>query len=305
MIYIRSFAKSSYIVRGVSLYLLVAAVLKWGSGSPADLPLFLLKTGYSPSLIFNALICMEFSLGILAFIFPHEFSACLFIVFFIFCGALVPLVIRGASSCGCFGHAINTSPVFTLALDLMIVIYLGIIRPWKNINLSRRRLVYVSSGAAVTLLVFIILPLFYLSGMDQSPTLSTGNDSYIPIFPEEWIGKRLADTEFSKIIGSQYLSFTGQMVLYKSDCEACAKHLSQLAHSAQSEQPPICLVYVPATYEHTSLIGDMPQGGSVLSTSLSDDFVYIVTTPVDIYLEGGSIISVNYVRHVGFINELQ
>ncbi len=117
------------------------------------------------------------------------------------------------------------------------------------------------------------------------------------VFPtEEWTGKLIFDTELYGYLPPDQVPLDGLVSLYRQGCDHCRDHMLQLM-STEDGQRPLTLIRVPDDEGSTPLVEIKPTGAHVTDLTLIPGIEYVVETPLDIELVGGTIMSVVKPEH--------
>jgi len=112
---------------------------------------------------------------------------------------------------------------------------------------------------------------------------------------QEWVGLDVWDSPLGQPPLEEYidvnaLPLDGIWVFYRYTCDHCAEHLAELAAS-QTGDTMIALIRLqePHDTEANRVVQQMPTGNFVQHAQLPDSLEYVITTPGELRVEGGSI----------------
>jgi hypothetical protein len=227
----------------------------------------------------------------------------------------------GAKSCGCFGAKVPMPPWLMLTIDSALLGLLLISKPWASL---RRRgipwaalIVFVATLAAVPWLVDrsaklpprpdpTLKPMVGDGATSQvsqrqtvdepaKPAQASKTRSYVIFDPSTLKGKSVYDTDIAKLVDVDKgnLPLEGTWILYRWTCDHCAAHLKDMA--ASYDGSPLGLIRLRETTDtdENGVITLMPVGPAVVMAELPDTYDYVVTTPVVMRIEAGTIVSVD------------
>jgi hypothetical protein len=116
---------------------------------------------------------------------------------------------------------------------------------------------------------------------------------FVSLDIEKWVGKSVYDTPLAKWIdgGADALPTEGLWVLWRWTCDHCARHLERLVHNP-ADVPFVTLIRLkePHDTEANRAVFLMPEGGNVIHATCPDTVEYILTTPGELWIEGGVIV---------------
>jgi hypothetical protein len=287
---------ASLAVRLAAVWLLVGAVFKLFWGTPSLLPPFVREhTPFGLDLTFHLAIAIELSIVCACFLKPRfgwPFIATLFGFFLI---VLTNDVLRGEKSCGCFGSKVNVPPAVMMVLDGSLLAFVLATKPWSSLT---------SAGLPTLLLVIAIAaswaaPWLLIQSGDAGVQITRADDGtvrtnvkYVVLEPEKWIGKTIFDVEeFTRWVPVDKIPTDGRIVLWRQGCDHCAQHLREMANEKDLSQP-ILLVQVQDDLKSSRAVDAMPSGGNVTQVALPENLDFLLTTPLEIRIEGGVVKSV-------------
>lgn len=244
-------------VRLVALWVISVALIKLFKGNPGDLPPLI--RNFAPGLLnvdlkFKLAIAIELGVSVLALLRPRWgwFGQVPMLVLFVF--ILVPLVLAGEESCGCFSGAIKMKPWVMLAIDGSGLLAILLTRPWSAITPKPLRFQVVLPVALVMALPWLLIrsgapeaPVRNADGAWQLPDKLPG---YATLDPEEqgWLNKPLRDTELGIWMDTDLYSQDTTWILYRVTCDHCAAELLEL-YNNWDQQTIYMLVRLPEADE--------------------------------------------------------
>lgn len=114
------------------LWLAAGALYKLFDGHPADLPQSVIeKSPFDAWDTFRYAIAAELAVVGLVIALPRLGWLALCGVFATFLAVLMPLVLEGAESCGCFGGTVKISPTTMMSIDGGLLLLILFSRPWR------------------------------------------------------------------------------------------------------------------------------------------------------------------------------
>jgi hypothetical protein len=287
-------------VRLAAAWILVGAAFKLFLGTPNDLPGAV--RGLLPDLVltYQVLIAIECAVSALALLRPKHGWWLVAGAYLVFEAVLVSQLAAGEASCGCFGSKVPMTPGVMMAIDTVLLGFVLVTQPWKLPGRGAPWwLVLVLMAAGVA------LPFALDREVTAPPAPAAGGDGPAPVAAapvgrgfvsldvEEWVGKPIDETPLAQWIegGVEELPFEGLWVLYRSTCDHCALHLEHLAQSPP-ETPFITLVRLKERHdtEANRKVAVLPEGDHVVAAACPATVDYVVTTPAEIWLEGGVVV---------------
>ena len=287
---------SALVVAFAGLWLLAGGYFKLTKGSPATLPLpvrdFTGFLGLDLVLAYKLTISIEFGVAMLAILRPRWAWPLLVGALLTFIAILVPML--GEDSCGCFGPDFPIAPKTMLIFDSTILLAMLLTRPWARLPRGGAKLLVV----ALVLAIGAALPWIFdrqLKGPVQPVAegqKAPAQRPYVILDVASWVGKEVWNTPLMDVMDVGSSQPEGLWVFYRSTCDHCAKHLLHLSNTETGERP-ITLIRLrePADNEGNRAVHAMPVGDYVFEFELSDRLDYVITTPADMTLEGGVILS--------------
>ncbi len=280
----------SLLVRLAALWILTGALFKLIAGSPNDLPPLVRGFFLGPVLTFKLAIAVELSIAVPALLLPRRVWPLVAALLAVFCGVLVPLIVSGAKSCGCFGSKVTIPPAVMLAIDGTLLLAVVATRPWRS-RQSRDPWSWIPIAAAVLaawILPFNVLP----SGAEPPPSQggeASGRPAELPRYvdwrPETWVGKPISESGLAALMDVDAYPQDATWVLYSVTCDHCAAYLRRLAGEFESNPRPYVFVRLSQANEEAERQVDlMPPGEEV---RLPSEVAYVITPPWSLLLEGG------------------
>ncbi len=286
---------AAWAVRAAALWILAGALFKLLLGTPADLPQVVRDFPLELGLTYKLAIAIELCVASVAILRPRIGWIPLTAVYLVFEVVLVTQMAGGEASCGCFGSDVPMKPWMMMVMDTVLLVAVLVTRPWRITG----GLPWVA--VLVACAIGIALP-FLLDRQASGPAADGGGtegggglgQEWAELNVEDWEGELIYDTELAKWIeGDPYsLPGDGLWVIWRWTCEHCALHLEELALNPTSH-PFIVLVRLkePHDTEANRAVFVMPQGDNVLEASCPPNVEYVITTPGELLVEGGIIVS--------------
>jgi hypothetical protein len=284
-------------VRLAAAWILTGGFFKLFLGTPADLPP---STRLLDDLVltYQVYIAIELSVGFLAMLRPKAAWWLVAGALVVFEAVLLQQMAAGADSCGCFGSKVTMEPWKMAAIDGALLLFVLVSRPWR-----------MRAGGAPWWLALLLaavgaaLPFALTREVSEPGPEADGEESpagktpigrgYVSFPVESWVGQSVYDTPLAKWVtgGVEALPSEGLWIFYRWTCDHCAKHLEELTY-----QPPdtpfltLILLKEPQDNEANKKVHVMPAGDHVIHASCPDKVDYILTTPAELWLEGGVIV---------------
>jgi hypothetical protein len=308
------------VIRLVGAWVLVGALAKLFVGTPGDLPPVVLKLLHDPDLAFRLVISCELAVVAFALITPRLGWPLVCALMLAFLVVLGEMIAAGKTSCGCFGGKIQIRPEVMFGIDLVAFVSLLAVKPWSVAPATGVRLLLLTPA----LVLAVAAPWIVIPGQDagdgnghvvtgsgpqsrgagsrpagsggsQTPPAGGFRRGYVVLKPTEWVGKPLAETQLAKYIPIE--KFEGwdrggsTLVLYRSSCEHCAKHLERLAKDKSGTVYVLVLVpEAPGTKNVIKIKPEVP-----VEVSLPEDQDFFVDVPYEIVLDAdGRVVKVTY-----------
>lgn len=220
----------------VPLWLVTGGVLKWLDGSPANLPLALVKglggIGVDLMFVLQFSIAVELAVGGVMLLLPSISRPLGLAMLAAFLPVLVADLALGAGSCGCFG-AVQVHPAVTTAVDLVFLLALW----WCGRGLARLAVTDVlPTGRVVAAGLWTVASFAFAFGLAapgqtaaaaRPPSPSTASlpaeGYYMPQFAS-WVGQRWSEVPLAAWVRGMPAdldSGTRYILLYRKDCEHC------------------------------------------------------------------------------------
>ena len=293
-------------MRVASLWLAAGALFKLFAGSPADLPGHLIELvgKGNITLFFRAAIAIELCVVALTWLKPRLgwfFLACTFGVFI---AVLVKPVMDGDASCGCMGGSVSIHPILMMSIDSVLLISILATRPWKMVRTKGAPLALILGVLAICIAApWIVIK----TGIPTAPPVDPSNaGTEAPVEPEgprfvvldfdTWVGKSIYDADFPltpHLEGNiEELASDGSWIFWRMTCDHCAKHLLELTGTYAGEPLVLIRDYEEQDETQEPAVTLMPEGPSVQHVSLRKGPVYVMTTPVEMIVAGGDVVSV-------------
>lgn len=293
-------------MRIASIWLLAGALFKLLEGSPADLPpniIELVGKKYL-TLFFRCAIAIELCVVTLVWIKPKIGWFFLAGNFAVFMCVLVGPVMAGDESCGCMGSSITIPPLVMMGIDGILLTAIIATLPWRTVTSKGAPLIAlipvlgVCAAAPWVVIKTNVVPVpLVASNGDQAAEAPEVDQPRFVVFEfDSWMGKSIYDEDFPlkpHLEGNiEELSPDGNWIFWRMTCDHCATHLRELAAGYAGE--PLVLIRdheeKDATEEPAVTI--MPEGPSVQHTSLRKGPSYFMTTPVEMIVTGGEVLSI-------------
>lgn len=249
--------------RGVGGLLVAAAILKL-------VQLFFFPTAESGWLssrwFLSGLIQIELAVGVALVSGIHWtlFRRLAIVLFATFVLVTAWKVVRGDSTCGCFGP-VDVSPVVTLAVDVVALILLVVWRPPPQLEAAASP----ARGRPLVLMAWIVVAGVTLAATLLSPAprrlgLEAEGDAgdFVVVEPEQWVGRPCPLLPYIES-DVDMANGTWTVVLYHEDCPKCIRMVQTLGEEVHEGKVKgaVLLVRVPP-YSRTP--SSPTQGGSRL-----------------------------------------
>jgi hypothetical protein len=291
---------SPTVVRAVALWLLAGALFKLLAGSPNDLPSTVQQafSVFGVARTFKLAISIELAIAIATLLAPRLAWPLIALQMLVFIGVLIPLVLAGEASCGCFGSKIPIPPAVMMAIDGTLLGLMLLTRPWTSIAPERVRwaalLPLVALGVAAPW--FLIRtevkradpPIHETVEGAAEPadawTPPTELPRFLPLDPKEWVGKHVRESELHAVVDTSELLDEGTWILWRQSCEHCAEHLRELAAAFDGTQM-YTLIRIPGDESETALVDVRPP--AMVEIDLPEGTEYVITTPWELSIEEG------------------
>lgn len=280
-------------------WILVGAAFKLFLGTPNDLPPVVRDIYRDPVLVYKVVIAIECAVSALAILRPKHGWWLVAGAYVVFEAILATQLAAGAESCGCFGSKVPMTPERMVLIDSLLLVFLLATRPWKLPGRGAPWWLVLVLMAAGVALPFALdrevgAPPAPAEGTAAAPVgRAKVGRGFVSFDVEEWVGKSIDETPLAQAIegGIGELPFDGPWILWRSTCDHCAKHLEHLAQNPP-DVPFITLVRLKERHdtEANRQVVVMPEGANVVQASCPDTIDYVVTTPAELWLEGGIIV---------------
>lgn len=211
------------------------------------------------------------------------------VAFSVFATVALTHVIRGDTSCGCFG-SLHVSPWVSLAVDVMAIVALAVGRGILTVDTGGGR---IRVASAVGVLCSLMIPSTWAiasfePSIVDSAGVMVGADRMVVLEPSAWMGEkfRLGGYIFE---GERLLSGEWEVWLHKSDCRKCNEKLRSFT-PGKSSSPSVAIVDVsPKTSRR-----DMGQYREleIEYFALSNAYEWFVETPATVRISQGVVIGV-------------
>jgi hypothetical protein len=278
----------------IALWVLAGASFKLFWGTPALLPKVVRDLPLELGLVYNLAIGIELAIVAVSLAKPRWgwlLQAALMVVFDL---VLTTQIAAGETNCGCFGSKFSMPPGLMLAIDTALLFLLLVARPWRTLPAGTPPLVPVGAAALALVLPWLLDRQVETGGelvADGRPV----EGQWIELDIEEWVGQTIFDTPLGTAPLNQYmdvngLPLDGLWVFWRATCEHCRDHL---AHMADVEQGQRLITLIQLEEPNDSLgnriVNRMPDGNFVTSVRLPPSIAYLLQTPGELLLEGGTI----------------
>lgn len=294
-------------VRAACLWILAGALFKLTKGSPNDLPPTVVELansllGLGPGLTFKLAIAAEISIAVPALLRPRLVWPLVAALLLVFCGVLVPMVLAGEASCGCFGSKVTIPPWVMLSIDGTLLLAILVLRPWRAAPARRSLLVPIGLALVLAWVApFALIPSGVKipaaggaggsGGTAGASTSGSALPRFVDLDPQGWVGKSIRETELAALMDVDAYAQDATWILYRVGCGHCADHLRELGNSFAADPKIYVFVRLSEPNEEDGRLVDadlMPPGDEVLLPAEVD---YVVTAPWTLELEGGVIVS--------------
>jgi hypothetical protein len=211
------------------------------------------------------------------------------VVFFGFAAWSAFQASAGSLLCGCFGE-LHVSPWVAFAIDSAIVVLLLSFGSPHREHVVNRLSASHRVGVAAGLLILTLAGSHFASGLMRKHHFA-GREVVI-LEPGEWIGRRFPLLD-DLMIDAPITRGKWTLLLYRRDCLACARTLSEISAAAAGGER-IAVIEVPS-----SNVPDVaPSDPAVVWGTLRDTKVWVVQTPEIIRLFDGVVIGPRQVEQI-------
>jgi hypothetical protein len=194
----------------------------------------------------------------------------------------ISIAVSGATNCGCFGRA-RVHPWWTSGLDIVMIVLLSLWRPTE----SNSRTKYWPLAIGLTGTILLVFLTFSAINIESTEDGMASDGKFVLIEPEKWIGRPLPIAEY---LGQDWrvrlTSGNWVMIFIHSDCTKCQSQIPKYEDYASTSQTKFVFVEVPPCerHEHTHQ--------SCEYACVSDSRKWIITTPCELHITDGRVISV-------------
>jgi len=212
-----------------------------------------------------------------------------FCLFFGFSLMAVVLALGKESSCGCFGY-LSVNPWLTFILDLVFaLIFLGIRITCKGRAVRAVAYKRFFATAVAVALISALLAVNSLGQQLRQSRLGSAWGRHALIDTSSWDGKVFPLAQFIDDV-STVMRGENTVVLFRNNCRAClAKLDSYEVRRRQGES--LFLLSIPPHGDGSKLSGDFQTSNVLPILYLSDNHRWYATTPSEIYLRNGVVVS--------------
>jgi hypothetical protein len=271
-------AKAS--VRLAATWLLGVSAIKLALGSPASLPAFLRDVGLGPDQNFRVSISIELAIGLSAWIAPRLAFPALAGLFAVFLAVLAVLLASGATSCGCFGGAIEFPPLLMLAIDGSLLAFLLATRPRRAIPASKTPWIAL---AGIALLAAAVPQLAIPRQDGEAPP------RYVVLDPTAWIGKPIHETELARWLDTRALPGDATWILFRASCDHCRDFLRRRTHEFDDDPKVYVLVELAENDPRLPPVVDLLPPGE--RATLPATIEWNIEPPWELVLENERVVS--------------
>jgi hypothetical protein len=279
---------ATVIVRGAALWVLLGALLKLVSGTPADLPLLVKDLPLDDLVTFQAALAVELAIGVFALVAPRRGVWPLGALLLTFAVVLVWQLAQEAPACGCFGQAVVVDPALVLGIDLT----------WLGLLLALRAGRRAGGGGPRAVALGLVLgalagavPWFVVQ-----PAQAPGDGGrYLSLDLATWPGRRLDALPIAPWLGEHKDLQKGALVIWRSSCPVCRDHLLDLSYTFDGmDGSELLLVRLPDLEGESTLPGEAerPRGFFVHEIDVPQRPQWDVTPPVHVEIVDGVVVGV-------------
>ena len=196
--------------------------------------------------------------------------------------------LRGADSCGCFGH-VQVSPWIALVIDVTAVAALTAFRPRRPLRGRVAKRAYLWFG----FLLLFGVPIGWATAAFQPLLVDTdgvivGAGRVVVLEPGDWLGKPFPLIPHIDQ-GGTIAEGNWEVWLHRDNCPKCRQKLRRLSiENRHTGQAPLLVVDVPP-FELTHLRGLMDRDGIHVGR-LSSHYEWYVETPLTLHLKDGVVV---------------
>ena len=303
-----TFPLADVAVRVAGAWLFAGAFFKLFYGNPALIPPLVREhTPFSLILTYNLAISIELSIVALAMLRPRVGWIAITPLFAFFLVLLGDMVMKGETSCGCFGKAFEVHPLVMMAIDAACLGFVLATRPWSAT--FRRGAPWALVAAAMA--VGIALPWIVIgdkskvvppppppvagpsNGTSSKPPAQVDHSNvWIELKPASWVGKSIYDVaELAQWVPVEKIPSDGKIVFWRQGCSHCAQHLREMATGSDAAMP-ILLIQVMDDLKDSPAVDARPTGANVTEFQMPMGAVGLFETPTEVRLEGGNVTAV-------------
>ncbi|MDP6538718.1 MAG: hypothetical protein QF903_12080 [Planctomycetota bacterium] len=294
---------AAVVVRVAALWVAAGALFKLFAGTPNDLPPVVQEFFLGRDLTFRLAIAVELSIVLLAFLRPRvawPILVALFVVFDLVLWLLVRMLVESEgvstlealfseeASCGCFGSNVHLAPGWMILIDTILVVAVVASRPWRRpAPPTGSSWLLAGLGALVWIAPFVLIP---SAGLGEGQQLESKR--FIELDVESWQGEFVYDLEVLRqaVPDLDSLPPDATWLFYRQTCSHCAVHLAELAAADDGSG---AFVLVRLVEEHDTPENDeclvKPSGGHVFEVTFPSTTQWVLTTPGELTVEGGTI----------------
>jgi hypothetical protein len=296
-------------VRVAGAWLFAGAFFKLFFGTPNLIPPLVRDyTPFSLILTYHVAIAVELAIVVLAMLKPRVGWIAITPLFAFFLVLLGDMLLKGQTNCGCFGKAFELHPGVMMLVDAACLILVLASRPWSAS--FRRGAPWAATAGAMAVgialpwiiigdkshvssdLVPVVVPSDGTTSTTPAPAPVDHSDVWIPMSPENWVGKSIYDVaEFTQWVPTDKIPTDGKIILWRQGCTHCAQHLREMAAKPDGATP-ILLVQVMDDLKDSPSVDAKPSGPNVTEFALPRGAVGLFETPAEIRLEGGNVTAV-------------
>lgn len=289
---------------GAAVLLLTAATLKcWQLATEPIIETGLLNSRWL------LMVAVEFELFLAVLLLSNVWARPIWtlalVCFSVFACISLYKALSGDASCGCFGR-VPVNPWYTTALDLLVIAAFMQWRPAASFirmvedKDGSQAIPYIIQRTTAVLVMWLAggLPAAYVMGSYRETTLSDagviiGTSKVVVLRPETWLGKRFPLLNYIDI-GEHIQDGKWMVLLYRNDCPNCHKVIENLRRRnlPNSEELRVALIQVPP-FGETKKRAAAP-GLAVRFGHLNEVQDWIVTTPMEAWLDGGRVTAVMF-----------
>jgi hypothetical protein len=213
------------------------------------------------------------------------------LLFALFAGHSLLLILQGAQSCGCFG-AVEVNPVWTLLVDLFVLIGLAIehitslSRKSNSVHCGKFALptAWLAISIATTSVATTITLLWWTTPPQPNARgMIYTSEGLVILTPEKWIDQRfpLLDEIDPDVSRGEWV-----LLLHRHDCPRCQEAVPKYQQKARDDATrQIAIVEMPPYSNKDALDASPCRNGR-----LSDKQEWFVETPLELRLQDGVVL---------------